>query len=89
MTLFDRRGDCEDTSILVAARLDGMGYDVAMLFLWGEKHCAVGISIEGAHGSYYSIGAKKYFYLETTGEGLRIGEIPPDFTNTRANIFPL
>jgi len=88
-TLFDRGGDCEDTSILVAALLDRMGYDVALLFLSGEKHCAVGVSIEGAHGSYYSIGAKKYFYLETTGEGWRIGEIPPDFTDTRANIFPV
>jgi len=88
-TLFDRGGDCEDTSILVAALLDRMGYDVALLFLYHENHCAVGVSIEGSHGSYYQHDDKKYFYLETTGEGWRIGEIPPDFTETIARIHPL
>lgn len=88
-TLFDRGGDCEDTSILVAALLDRMGYDVALLFLYNENHCAVGVSIEGSHGSYYPFDDKKYFYLETTGEGWSIGEIPPDFTETIARIYPL
>jgi predicted nucleic acid-binding Zn-ribbon protein len=88
-TLFDRGGDCEDTSILVAALLDRMGYDVALLFLYNENHCAVGVSIDGSHGSYYQYDDKKYFYLETTGDGWQIGEIPPDFTETIARIYPL
>jgi len=87
-TLFDRGGDCEDTSILVMALLDRMGYDVALLILSHERHAAVGIAIEGATGSYYSHGGKKYFYLETTGDGWEIGEMP-SFGDTRAYIYPL
>ena len=57
----------------------------------GITRCAVATAraIEGSHGSYYQYDDKKYFYLETTGEGWRIGEIPPDFTETIARIHPL
>lgn len=88
-TLFDRGGDCEDTSILVAALLDRMGYDVALLLLQDAQHMAVGVSISGTYGSYYEYDGKQYFYLETTGEGWEIGVIPPTITETRAVIYPL
>ena len=88
-TLFDRGGDCEDTSILVAALLDRMGYDVALLWLENAKHIAVGVSVPGTYGSYYTHGSKKYYYLETTGEGWQIGQIPPSITDTTAHIYPL
>lgn len=88
-TLFDRGGDCEDTSILVAALLDRMGYDVALLLLKNAKHMAVGVSIAPTYGLYYEYDGKKYYYLETTGEGWQIGQIPPDITDTRAQIYPL
>ncbi len=87
-TLFDRGGDCEDTSILVAALLDRLGYDVALLILDDEDHAAVGVSIKGMHGTYYEYEGKKYFYLETTGDGWKIGEMP-DFEDTYAYIYPL
>ena len=88
-TLFDRGGDCEDTSILVAALLDRMGYDVALLLLENAKHMAVGILITGVYGTYYEYDGKKYFYIETTGDGWQIGQIPPSITDTRATIYPL
>jgi len=88
-TLFERGGDCEDTSILVAALLDRLGYDTCLLLLYNENHCAVGVSITGTHGSYYEHNGKKYYYLETTGEGFEIGEIPSGITNTRAYIYPI
>lgn len=90
-TLFDRGGDCEDTSILVAALLDRMGYDVALLALPEGKHMAVGVNIPGAYGSYYAYrdSGKKYFYLETTGDGWKIGEMPPEYKEMSAYIYPL
>lgn len=88
-TLFDRGGDCEDTSILVATLLDRMGYDVCLLILSHEGHCAVGVVMEGVNGSYYSYNDKKYFYLETTGEGYKIGVLPSSITDTRAYIYPI
>ncbi len=88
-TLFDRGGDCEDTSILVAALLDRMGYDVALLLLEDAQHVAVGISISGNHGTYYEHDNKQYFYLETTGEGWEIGVMPTSITETTAHIYPV
>jgi len=88
-TLFDRGGDCEDTSILVAAILDRMGYDVALLHLKNAQHMAVGVSLPGTYGSYYEYDGKKYFYLETTNVGWQIGQIPPSFTDRRAYVYPL
>lgn len=88
-TLFNRGGDCEDTSILVASILDEMGYNVCLLILENENHCAVGIDIPSVYGSYYTYDGKKYYYLETTGDGWTIGEIPPDFEDTTAYIYPI
>ena len=88
-TLFDRGGDCEDTSILVAALLSRMGYDVALLVLLDDHHVAVGVSLSGTYGSYYEYEGKEYFYLETTGEGWEIGVIPPSITERTAYIYPL
>lgn len=88
-TLFDRGGDCEDTSLLVAAILDRMGYDVAILLLRNAFHMAVGIALPDGSGSYYQQNGKRYFYLETTGEGWQIGEFPPDITDSRGQVYPL
>ena len=88
-TLFDRGGDCEDTSILVAALLDRMGYDICLLILSKANHCAVGVSLDGVTGSYYNHDGKKYYYLETTGEGWEIGDIPSSITETYAYIYPI
>ena len=86
-TLFDRGGDCEDTSILVAALLDRLGYEVCLIFPVDKNHCAVGVAIEGIYGSYYEYEGTRYFYLETTGEGWEIGEIPPDYQDSSAYIY--
>lgn len=88
-TLFDRGGDCEDTSILAAALLDRMGYDVALLVLENAKHMAVGVSISDIYGRYYEYAGKRYFYLETTGDGWEIGQIPPTISDTHAYVYPL
>ncbi|HEY40946.1 MAG TPA: hypothetical protein G4O18_03705 [Dehalococcoidia bacterium] len=88
-TVFERGGDCEDTSILVAALLDAMGYDVALLHLPDAQHMAVGVALPGASGQYYEYGGKQYFYLETTNEGWPIGQIPLELISTYTYIYPL
>jgi hypothetical protein len=87
-TLFDRGGDCEDTSILVAALLEGLGYDCALLILDEDDHCAVGVDID-AYGTYYEVNGVQYFYLETTGEGWEIGQQPDSFPSTTAYVYPI
>ena len=85
-TLVDGGGDCEDTSILLAALLRAMNYDVVLLEF--STHMAVGVSGgEGVYGTYWSYEGKKYFYIETTGAGWGIGEIPDAYVDSTAKVL--
>ena len=81
-TLVEKKGDCEDTSVLYASILDALGYDIALLYYsWtqGDKkigHIAVGLNLESAKGDYIlTIQGVKYYYCETTNKS-NVGEIP-------------
>jgi hypothetical protein len=70
-TLVDGKGDCEDTSILAAAILDLMGYDVVLLRY--SDHMALGIEMTKFSPfyadyppKYYDYEGKRYYYVETT-----------------------
>lgn len=87
-TLVDNGGDCEDTSILLASLIDGMGYGVVLIN--PPNHVAVGVAGgEGVYGTYWAYNGKKYYYLETTGENWGLGEIPDEYRDTQANIFDM
>lgn len=76
-SLADAVGDCEDYTILGAALLKLMGYDVAILFLPG--HAALGVAgAEGIPGSAVSHRDSLYYYCEMTGAGWQLGELPDD-----------
>lgn len=85
-TLIDNGGDCEDTSILLAAILDSLGYDV-VLIIFPDQHAAVGVAVDGVAGTYYEQAGTKYFYLETTDTGWGIGQVPDDVQGLTAHIF--
>lgn len=87
-TLFSREGDCEDTAILTAKLIRELGYGSALIFLPG--HCAVGIKGDDSlAGSYYNVNGVRYYYLETTAIGYKIGEIPEKYKNEKATVLPL
>ncbi|MBO8128155.1 MAG: hypothetical protein H0Z39_03015 [Peptococcaceae bacterium] len=87
-TLVDRGGDCEDTSILLASILHEMGYGVVLLAL--PDHMAVGVKgAEDIPGTYWNYQGARYYYVETTGTGWQIGEIPEEYRNQKARILPL
>ncbi|KYC53718.1 MAG: S-layer protein precursor [Candidatus Methanofastidiosum methylothiophilum] len=90
-TLFDRTGDCEDTSILLAALLNEMGKDVCLINPPG--HMATGVLLPqfspNYSASYYTINGKEYFYCETTGENWKIGQIPDDYISATATIYEI
>jgi hypothetical protein len=85
-TLIQGGGDCEDTSILASAILDGMGYNVVLIYL--PDHMAVGVSLD-AFGTYWLHEESKYFYVETTGQGWEIGELPDAHKGQSAQIYPI
>ena len=87
-TLYHGGGDCEDSSILLAAILYDMGYGVALIELPG--HMAVGVKGgENIYGNYYEYEGTKYYYLETTNSGWDVGVIPDDYIVANALITPI
>ena len=86
-TLVEMGGDCEDTSILTAALLKAMNYDVILVNPPG--HMAVGVNIPGTYGYSWTWNDNKYFYLETTGKGWKIGELPSEYKEASAYLYPL
>ena len=85
-TLIEGGGDCEDTTILVAAILRGLGEETALIFTPG--HIAIGISgdFTGSSLTYNDI---RYFYCETTGTGWTVGKLPASVGKTVEAIVPL
>ncbi|MBA7687398.1 hypothetical protein ES703_95860 [subsurface metagenome] len=85
-TLVDDGGDCEDTSVLLAALLDSMGYEVVLVN--PPDHLAVGILRgECVYGRYYRYEGGNYYYLETTKPGWAIGELPQTYRFSPAYVY--
>ncbi len=77
-TIISGRGDCEDTSILAAALLYQLEYDVklARLDIDGNvAHLGVAVWGENTTGTSWMKGGKDYYYIETT-EASKYGEMP-------------
>ena len=89
-TLADLGGDSEDTSILTAAILHEMGCDVALIFFEDLKHVIVGVGPgAGIFGTYYESHGTRYFFLETTGDGWKVGEKPTILDPEQVHEYPL
>lgn len=88
-TLYEGQGDCEDTSILMAALLKEWGYEVAFIHLPG--HIAVGIRTADDYqdGSYYEMDGHRYMYIESTASGWKIGDIPEEYRSMKAIIYKI
>lgn len=82
-TLYLNTGDCEDTSILASAIYKGMGYDSAVILMYG--HAAVGIKGTDLSGyselsfKYSTFDRSGYYFGETTSTNYKLGEIPDGF----------
>ncbi len=89
-TLFDQGVDCEDTSILAAALLQRLEYN-QVIFVFNEpKHVAVGIYVPAVYGlDGWEYQAKRYIYLETTGENWSLGHIPSVYSALQPEIYPV
>ena len=93
-TLFDRGGDCEDTSILTAALLQAMEYDVVLLNFPPVPpdeagHMAVGVALPAIPGGYkYNFDGEDYYYLETTSVS-KAGEIPDNYRGRDPTIYKI
>ncbi len=80
-TLFDKGGDCEDTSILLASLLSKLGYKTALIVF--SDHMAVGVAGD-YRGESYTLDGVEYYYIETTGTGWSIGAVPQEYAGRNA-----
>ena len=90
-TLVEQRADCEDASILAAALLLQMHFDVVLLAFLEEDHMALGIRVvppTPVEAPPYAWNGNAYHYLEPTHVGWEIGEIP-DRYRSQPTILPL
>lgn len=85
-TLYERSGDCEDFSILLAGVLAKMGYGTVLIKY--DNHMAVGLKgNDGLSGAAFTHEGNTYFYIETTGTGWEIGEIPEEYSDIQATLI--
>lgn len=94
-TLVDQGGDCEDSSILLATLLQGLGYDTVLLLFphVNDKpnvgHMAVGIYGKDIPGTYWEYNSRRYYYIEATNSGWEIGQVPDIVKGQSANVLTL
>jgi hypothetical protein len=89
-TLINQGGDCEDSSIFMARFLNALGYDNVLLKFTDRapRHMAVGVLGNDLRGSYYEYNGREYYYLETTGSGYQLGQVPDSYQGRRTEIIP-
>jgi hypothetical protein len=89
-TLFDQSADCEDTSILTAALLYRLEYSQVIFVFSEKKHVAVGVYVPAAVGlDGWEYQAKRYIYLETTGNTWTLGHAPSVYLALQPEIYPI
>lgn len=86
-TVYEKGGDCEDTSLLLCGIVRELGYGSALIVY--DDHCAVGILGENLEGSYFDVDNKRYYYVETTGSSWKIGQIPDKYSGRSAEIIEI
>ncbi|MHB9288132.1 hypothetical protein ACKVMT_13970 [Halobacteriales archaeon Cl-PHB] len=87
-TLVEGAGDCEDTSALLAALLDRLGYHVALLALWEADHMAVGVATDPpADATTFEAAGTTYVYQETVEPGWALGEVPPNYAGVDPEVL--
>jgi len=83
-TLVDAAGDCEDTAILLAAILQNKTFDYDMVLIQPPGHMAAGIYGTDLPGYYWEADGRRYYYIETTGTGWGIGDLPDTYQGADA-----
>lgn len=86
-TLVDVGGDCEDTAILLASLFQSQPFNYDMVLIGPPGHMAAGIYSEDRQGRYYTYEGRDYYYIETTGSGWGIGDMPDEYVNESATIY--
>lgn len=85
-TLSDGCGDCEDFAILAVALLSAMGHRTCFFDL--PHHVATGVAAlpEETGVSFEATDGVSFYFVETTAQGWRIGELPSEISRDSMRI---
>jgi hypothetical protein len=86
-TLPEMGGDCEDTAIMLAAVLEAEPFGYDMILIQPPGHMAAGIYDTNPPDYYWELDGRKYSYIETTGTGWSIGDLPEDYVGESAYTY--
>jgi hypothetical protein len=85
-TLIDDGSDCEDTAILFASLMLTMG--VGAVLLSPPGHMGVGVDVP-SKGTRVEYEGRQYAYVETTGAGWTVGEVPEHYAGQSMKVYAL
>lgn len=85
-TINHGKGDCEDGTILLGILLQRLGYSVATVLLRHRKHILLGVDFPEASGGHIEVDGTEYYFIETTDTAWKIGEIPRQYQNAKAQV---
>lgn len=86
-TMAEMGGDCEDSSIMLASILESDAFYYDAILIQPPGHMAVGIYQPEPEGGYYELDGRKYSYIETTGQGWGIGDVPEEYQGESAYLY--
>lgn len=87
-TLVDMGGDCEDTSIMLVGILQSEPFGYDMVLIQPPGHMAAGIyGSDDLTGYYWEFDGRRYYYIETTGVGWGIGDLPDEYKDEEARVI--
>lgn len=100
-TLVEMGGDCDTHAILYATLMKAARFKILLLYsnekIAGQHHVAIAVHLENPpknsrpdiEDSVFTHNEEKYYYAETTGWGLRVGDLPLEFQNLTFRTMPL
>lgn len=87
-TLADAAGDCEDSTILLAALLRRSGFRCVLVVF--EDHVGIGVEVDQQlTGDYLEYHGHKYFFCETTADGWAVGVVPETLRQAAFELVPV
>lgn len=86
-TLVEGGGDCEDTAVMLASLLQSASFEYDTVLLLFPGHMAVGVYGDDLPGTYYEFDSRRYYYVETTGRGWDVGEVPDEYDAASAVVY--
>ena len=76
-----KKGDCDTKSMFIVLVLRRLGYDSCIYYSAEYGHAMVGLNIS-ASGTYKEYN-NKYYFVEATYPGWKIGDLPPQMSDTK------